>query len=181
MKYFVIDIETTGLDRDKDQILEFAAIYDDGTTTIDACPTFTRVIKRERVKGSPYAMAMNQDLLRLIAQNPPPVNWCYEWELGRQFDKWAREQQPVGPLICGGQNFASFDLPFLRRLRSAFPEISHRTIEANMFYLRPDDISIPDTAECYRRATMSHPVSHRALADAIGSAILIRKGLGREV
>lgn len=68
MKYLSIDIETTGLDRERDQILSVAAIIEDTTKKLpfNEIPKFHCAIKRENISGSMYAINLNRDLIQTI-------------------------------------------------------------------------------------------------------------------
>lgn len=75
LPYVSIDIETTGLDPATCQTLEIGAVLDDWKTPINQLPRFRRVLAYEHVTGSPYAMAMNTGLLKMIGNAPkdPPL------------------------------------------------------------------------------------------------------------
>ncbi len=66
LPYVSIDIETTGLDESRCQTLELGAVFDDWTKPIADLPVFRRIIAWNEVSGSPYAMALNAELLRTI-------------------------------------------------------------------------------------------------------------------
>ena len=70
LPYVSIDIETTGLDPATCQTLEIGAVIDDWTLPLDQLPMFRRVLAWEQVAGSPYAMALNADLLKFIGNQP---------------------------------------------------------------------------------------------------------------
>jgi DNA polymerase III epsilon subunit-like protein len=68
MIYCSIDIETTGLDPDNDQILSVAAIIEDTNNPLpfDEIPKFHAAIKRENISGSMFAINLNSDLIKSI-------------------------------------------------------------------------------------------------------------------
>lgn len=68
MKYISIDIETSGLEHDKHQVLSFAAIIEDTTLKLpfSEIPKFKCVIKRHDVEGSIRALMINENLLKLL-------------------------------------------------------------------------------------------------------------------
>jgi hypothetical protein len=70
MKYLSIDIETTGLDRENDQILSIGAIVEDTNNLLpfDEIPKFHAAIKRENISGSMFAINLNRMLIRTIVQ-----------------------------------------------------------------------------------------------------------------
>ena len=55
MLYVSIDIETSGLNPKKDQILSFAAIIEDTSKALsfEDCPKFYATVIHRRIKGSP--------------------------------------------------------------------------------------------------------------------------------
>ena len=69
MPYVSIDIETTGLDPETCQILEVGAVFDDWTKAIGDLPKFHCYVIHKQIVGQPYALALNADTLRRIA-NP---------------------------------------------------------------------------------------------------------------
>lgn len=69
MKYVSIDIETTGLDAERYNILSIGAIIEDTTKKLpfDEIPKFHVAIKHKEVLGSLFAMNMNKELIDAIA------------------------------------------------------------------------------------------------------------------
>jgi oligoribonuclease len=65
MKYVSIDIETTGLDPENDQVLSIGAIIEDTNNSLfyEEIPKFHGVIKRNSIKGGLYAINLNRELL----------------------------------------------------------------------------------------------------------------------
>jgi oligoribonuclease len=70
MIYISIDIETTGLERDRYQILSIGAILEDTTKKLpfEEIPKFHAAILHNEITGSPYALNMNKDLIESIVQ-----------------------------------------------------------------------------------------------------------------
>lgn len=70
MRYISIDIETTGLDPERYNILSIGAIIEDTDTKLpfDTIPKFHVAIKHKEVIGSLYAMNMNRELIDAIAR-----------------------------------------------------------------------------------------------------------------
>ena len=68
MKYLSIDIETTGLDRENDQILSIGAIVEDTNNLLpfDEIPKFHVAIKRENISGSLFAINLNRELIQTM-------------------------------------------------------------------------------------------------------------------
>lgn len=70
MKYISIDIETTGLDPENNQILSVGAIIEDTNNPrpFEEIPKFHVAIKHEQITGSPFAINMNKGLIESIVQ-----------------------------------------------------------------------------------------------------------------
>lgn len=68
MKYISIDIETSGLDPEKNKILSFAAIMEDTSNPlpIEDLPKFKAIILQREIVGSPRALTMNSHLIESI-------------------------------------------------------------------------------------------------------------------
>ncbi len=70
MKYLSIDLETTGLDPVKYQILTLSAILEDSTKKIkfEDCPKLNIYIIRDEIIGSPFAINMNSKIIASISR-----------------------------------------------------------------------------------------------------------------
>jgi hypothetical protein len=68
MIFCSVDIETTGLDRDKHQVLSIGAIIENTELKLsyDQVPKFYGVILRHEIAGSPKAITMNKDIIEMI-------------------------------------------------------------------------------------------------------------------
>ena len=173
-KYVSIDIETTGLNPDKHQILEFGAVIDDGSP-IDECPTFRYIVKHDQICGDPYALAMNQELLYEMA-NPGTTMFGIE-NLFTQFNAWLHVQGLTEKIVVAGKNYANFDLRFLEKLVGWNTiEFDHRIIDVGNLYWRPseDGAYLPPMGKCLKRAGLDPTVTHHAIDDAKQVIQLIR-------
>lgn len=145
MRYVALDIETTGLDRKKDKILQLAMVVDEiggrgDPMAIGDLPTFEGLVYYRRLEGEPAALAMHSEIFRAISRCKFEGDPCEVDLRGREVTTHAAESglyvaahhflKPLaesGPLIAAGKNVAGFDLPFLPGdLRSLF---HHRTID----------------------------------------------------
>jgi hypothetical protein len=68
MLYCSIDIETSGLDPEKNCILSIGAIIEDTENKLpfEECPKFNTIILQREIVGSPRAITMNKDLISMI-------------------------------------------------------------------------------------------------------------------
>jgi len=172
-QYISIDIETTGLSPENDQILSIAAVRDQADLSnggpffygdVGKLDYLNLVIHHERISGQPFALSMNPDLLRQSANKDSGAV-----ELDQAI---AVLQDFIGDtLIIAGKNFASFDRQFLIRAGAKLP---HRTLDVGPLYLVWGDERMPSTEVCLRRAGLTAERSHDALADARDVCRLIR-------
>lgn len=199
-RYLSLDLETTGLDPLKDQVLEVGVVLDDlqNPKPLKDLPTFHCYIKHDRIAGHPVALAMNAAIIAKLAESDkfPDYTFCTTECFVHDFRCWLEangyEVSPEGRIkdrvVIAGKNAASFDLPFLRAMtmtKRSFSEFgqdefyhfirpAHRVIDPAMFYMRTDDEIPPSLPECMRRAGMSEYISHRAIDDAMAVVRLIR-------
>ena len=68
MKYLSIDIETSGLDPENNQILSIGAIVEDtdNKLSFDEIPKFHVCILADQLIGSPFALQMNKELIEAM-------------------------------------------------------------------------------------------------------------------
>jgi oligoribonuclease (3'-5' exoribonuclease) len=196
MKIVSIDLETSSLDPQRGQILEFAAVIDDTEKPeipVEELPySQLIVVKRDySIRGDPVAIAMNIDLIKMIGEianvksgKSAVYKWCYEDTLGTIFDYFMAENRfDYGPYVLTGKNVAMFDLKFLNeienwKLQPRYPH--HRIVEPGTFFARADDKVPPDMKTCLERAGIEKSVTHRALDDARDVVRLIRKGFANK-
>jgi len=177
--YVSIDLETTGLDFDRHQVIEIGAVIDDWVSDFESLPRFSRIIQRRELVGSPFALHMNHGILAEMIEG----HGIFPSEVAEQFLHWLQNyglltKQNDRRITCAGKNFASFDRRFLEKL-DFWPQLipmQHRTIDiGNLFWLPGDDDDqdkdgLPDLQVCCERAGIIRPgvkiVTHRALGDA---------------
>jgi len=188
--YVSIDLETTGLDEDYCQVLEFGAVIDDWHMPIEQLPRFRRYIKphdvidgQPYIYGQPYALALNAEIIRKLASPDPAVimQSCTEEQLGAHFAAWLADHD-IDPLhvTASGKNFTGFDLQFLKQVTdfSKHVHFRHRAIDPAIFYWRPDiDKQLPDMKTCLERAGLDGRVAHTAVEDCVSVIQLVRRGV----
>lgn len=184
MRYVSLDIETTGLDPTKHQVLEVGAVLDDlaNPKPMEELPTFHCYVLNGDLVGDPYALSMHPTILRRIATRDPDYVYLNRGMVGRELFNWLYRHLSDLPgeaavkINAAGKNFASFDRPFLKALPgfSSWVDLGHRCIDPGSMYLRHDDERIPDTKTCCERAGMSHYDGHTAVEDALQVVRLIR-------
>jgi oligoribonuclease (3'-5' exoribonuclease) len=176
MLYVSIDIETTGLDPETCDVVEFAATLADTTGNYVgefgerwSVPTFHRYVVQQTYRGEPYALSMHAAIFRKISVGQEgPEEFCYPATLGHEFRCWLREHGVSGRVFVAGKNFSSFDLQFLKKLPGFKGLFHHRTLDPVMLYFDPKmDEELPDLATCKARAGLPATVAHTALEDAL--------------
>jgi DNA polymerase III epsilon subunit-like protein len=172
MQIFSIDLETTGLDPDLCQILEIGVVVDDyeDPKPLEELPTFHCYVCHTRIKGDPYALQMNSEILRKIAFKKEEDGWFLKPEDAvEELKTFILSHSPDGPIAVAGKNFANFDLRFLREI--GFDEgllLHHRFLDVGSMFVNPrTDLYVPGLDECLRRAGIEKKVPHNAVEDAM--------------
>lgn len=189
--YASIDIETTGTEHEWCQVLEVGVVIDDWHSPIASLPQFHCYVVHDRIVGQPFALAMNAEILRRIDRRDKPENKDYRFlqpydvgiELKSFFKVHGLGETRETSVICGGKNFASFDLQFLNKI-GAFQGIHlcHRSIEPGMLYWNPwIDAEPPSSKTCKERSGYEGEIAHTAIADAIDIIHMVRNAHGRTV
>jgi DNA polymerase III epsilon subunit-like protein len=197
MKYVSIDIETTGLDPQKCQILQIGAVIEDTNRVIplDQLAKFNCIVEHQEYVGQPTALAMNAKILKVLGDmerlvdkeervnyrkvnNIVPVGMVAQsfsmWLIANGFK--ATETGAV-KINAAGKNFATFDKLFLQNIIGWTSKIQmrQRIIDpAILFVDWINDDSLPNLNSCIRRAGLDGEVSHDALDDAIDVIRVIR-------
>jgi len=70
MKYISIDIETSGLNPEQNQVLSIGAIIEDTKKKLnfEEIPKFNALILQHQINGSPRALTMNKGIIELIGE-----------------------------------------------------------------------------------------------------------------
>lgn len=70
MVYVSVDIETSGLDHEKNCVLSIGAIIEDTEKKLpfEECPKFNAIILQKEIVGSPRAITMNKDIIGMIGE-----------------------------------------------------------------------------------------------------------------
>lgn len=184
LTYLSVDTETTGLDPERCQVLEVAAVAEtDWTTPVEELPYLRLLVRHQVTTGEPAALAMNRRLLEelcapgLDAVAPNSVADRLGEFVGMNFGSGGRH---LPWLTLAGKNLAGFDFRFFRRLPnwagSWFDRaVRHRVLDVGTLYLDPlSDAGLPDTAECRRRAGLAGGPAHTALEDARDVVRMVR-------
>lgn len=192
MKYISLDLETTGLDKDRHQIIQVAAVVDDLSkfAPIEELPKFQAFVLWDRLEFNPFALKMHVKsglLDRYFADTTKAgidqVILALTTFLEQHYPIAEKEKYNVG-----GKNVAGFDIPFLRAVhKHAFPGLnnhvkllvdsfSHRVIDPAVFFTDFVNDKAPANLDlCKQRAGEVGTVSHDALDDALDVVKVVRK------
>lgn len=194
-----IDLETTGLEPNEDQILEVAIIIDpDQTTPIEILPYFHCAVSHDRYEGGAFALAMNQTLLYYLAtggkqpehvltrgltQDKLPIIPSYD--LTGHIHGFLQNMLTLhganekARFTAVGKNVAGFDLPFLNQLdgMDLSKYLGHRVLDPGSMYVRQADSSPPNLMTCLTRSGVQKRICHRAWTDAAMTLDIVRAGM----
>lgn len=130
MQFVAIDIETTGLDRARDQVLQVALVYEDTHRAevyeVKELPFFEGLIYHDRIEGHPYALNMNHEILEVFAGLDPALDriefrgrevpvYASLAECLEEGQEWLTEvyEGQKGPYVAAGKNAEGFDFRYL--------------------------------------------------------------------
>jgi DNA polymerase III alpha subunit (gram-positive type) len=192
MLYVSIDIETSGLNPKKNQILSFGAIIEDTSKSLsfEDCPKFYATVIHRNIKGSPKALLMNMDVIKDISDyiendrndalnnevgNYNPI-FVETFTLTSSFTSFldsngikADSRFQRYKINVAGKNFAAFDMLFLNNVPGwlGFIDIRKRILDPAILYFDVNnDDTLPSLDVCKKRANIDGNVSHNALLDA---------------
>jgi len=198
MIYCSIDIETTGLNPETCDVLQFAAIIDNlsNPQPLENLPKFEALFtKDEPYCGDPHALSMHSQLFRRIADakknnlekcSQTGAHFMQISELPKALFAFFKENNLTSSfngrfyVTAAGKNLGTFDLPFLRAKIKNWSGISflQRVLDPAILYLDlSKDTQLPDMQTCLERAGMSDTVAHTAIEDAMVVVQLLRKKL----
>ena len=201
-KYASIDTETLGLDPETCDVLEVGIVLEDFKSPVESLPSlhFYVTYPDDNYKGNAYAMAMNSEIIGIIANrhNHPsrliskdetfvPVDmvdrYMHEW-----LASFASEPDQIslsGKILAAGKNFSGFDLPFLKSIgvgnKDSKTRFHHRCLDpATLFFDAEIDDVPPSLEECLRRSGIDKEVTHHALSDAIDVINVLRYSFAQQ-
>lgn len=198
MKYLSIDIETTGLEPESCDVLQFAAVLDDlrDPKPVEALPRMEAIfLKRSGYSGHPFALSMHSSLFKRIdAAIKRNLETCSE--TGVRFMEIESLPQALHVFLLqngfepaqngkiyvnvAGKNLGQFDLPFLNAKVADWGAVKFlsRVIDPAILYFDVErDSSMPDMKTCSQRAGLGDEVAHTATEDALLVVKLIRNKL----
>lgn len=202
MKYVSIDIETTGLSCETNNMIEFAAVIEDteNLVPVEELPTFTAIVVNEKDQYNigAYCLCLHTELYKRILETQGKLRehnssyvalddssgkknvsiGVYSNNLLHYFQSWLSDNGVEGKVIAAGKNFMGFDIGFIKKLDSSKTlRFSHRSLDPATLFMLQEDESLLGLDECAKRAGLEFTGDyHRALPDALMVVQLIRKG-----
>jgi DNA polymerase III alpha subunit (gram-positive type) len=187
--YVSLDLETTGLSMESD-ILEIAAIYDDGGP-IEELKKFHALIRYDKFKHAEmYAIGMNAELIKEgLSIGIPANNALKEFYIWLNSIRTPDSRGKLQRLYVAGKNVAGFDIPMLENNYRYYAgeangnitqNFTHRTLDVGSMYFPyfGENVTLGKINELTGRAAN---VSHRAMDDAMDVVIAIRHLMKQEV
>ena len=174
--YIAIDIETTGTDEERHQVLEIAAVYNQQGVDVMSCPHFQALVDPGEIVGTPYALNMNARIVSRLAKGegtrPDVVMYrlmCWVEAIRRNF--------AVRHFHLIGKNIGKFDYQFLKRIPNWREDyFSHRHLEVGSLFSTPGGMdSQSDLYAALAEDAKIEGSPHRALYDARVSLELARR------
>lgn len=183
--FCAVDLETTGTNPNKDQILQVGLVLFDMNRIY---ATGVWLVEHDRYEGDPYALAMNSDILWRIAREKPLKLWDGYYngyklphaitekvvhinDLYHTLSLW------LGPDLIGnihpvGFNVGHFDCAFLKNIPGSPVEglFNRRVIELGTVF-RGQDGAPMKSSEVVPKF-LGKEVGHDALGDALDAAYL---------
>ncbi|HEX8507748.1 MAG TPA: hypothetical protein VF630_20465 [Hymenobacter sp.] len=186
MRYVSLDLETSGPNPRRHQVLELAAVIEDSRRPLPLAelPAFRRVVRHPEYVGTAGALALNARLLVELADKTPNPELCALDELLPQLRAFLLEQgfrpnaKDCVAVTMAGKNVASYDLGFLQELPGwgSLVRADPAMLDPAAFYLNwRKDSRLPSMSICKARAQFDdRDVAHEALADALDVVRLLR-------
>lgn len=169
MIYVSIDLETTGLNPEKHQILEVGAVAVDlETGTI--LGVFESMVWWPEVTGSPFALDMNSRILKETCTWKGRQIGDGVWNsVGKEFRYWLSQYLEDGKINAAGRQFEAFDKAFLKSHGFDTSIFRRRVLDPSPLFIRHEDDQLPSLDKIVERAGVddSDWNRHGALSDAI--------------
>lgn len=156
-----LDLETTGLNPQRDQILQLGMLAFD-TETGETVGELELLVAHDEYRGDPYALAMNADILRRIAK-AGRGDIVHDRRLDNRvsvtLDLWDMPNRPKAV----GFNVTPFDLAFLKA--AGVDVFHHRAVEVGSLLMPRMGAIAPVTSAEWMAFHAGADVAHTALAD----------------
>ena len=147
----IVDVETTGLNPDRNQILEIAAIRINPWRPEEIISHFHDVVRYEELVGHPAAFHINARLIEGMARNDGTHNTLKE--AIQNLELWLDAMPLVDgeKLVMSGKN-PGFDRAFLTAAGLDLNRWHHRMVDPAILFMAVGDKVPPALKECLTRA-----------------------------
>lgn len=188
--YLAIDLETTGLDVVKSQILQVGWVLDDGVSPIDQLLRNTFFIENPTITyGENYALGMNawifQELMKKELDRKYPTATildarrdfenalAHTSSMALIYDREMGVKRPSERIQLAGKNVAQFDLPILKnQLNFNSGLLDHRTIDVGSVFF--EDFGKNPGFNDINKLVEYKDITHDALDDALNVVVALR-------
>lgn len=161
MKFLALDIETTGINVKRSQILQISAVFHDTHTNVER--VFDVLVDNGPiVYGEPYALKLNSWIFDELSKKSGAHKILSLGTAQFEFKRFV-EECCEGKITVAGKNVAGFDLRILETNGFFLDKFSHRVLDVGTLYLT-DFGYIPTLGEINKRLDRPQ-VSHNALED----------------
>lgn len=186
MRYLSLDLETSGSNPARHQVLELAAVIEDSRHPLPLAelPAFRRVVRHPEYVGTAGAIALNARLFQELAQKTLNPELCSPEDLLPQLREFLLahsfklDKKGCVAVTMAGKNIGVFDLGFLKELPGygTLVRAEPAMLDPAAFYLNwRKDSRLPSMSICKARAHFTdREVAHEALADALDVVRLLR-------
>jgi len=183
MRYVSLDLETTGINPNTCDVLEFGAVLDDlqNINPIEDLPLFHCYFVKDVYSGEPNGLSMHSTIFKRIANREDGYRYCNAEKFSFLFKKFLLDngyEEKHGRVLINvaGKNFGSFDLQFLKLKTDFLKHIAlrHKILDPAILYYQKGDTELMGTLDCKKRAGLEEAVKHDAISDAIDVIKLIR-------
>lgn len=179
MKYFSIDLETTGLDPEKDQVLMFSGIVEDTEKLLplNELPHITFIIDYERIEGHPFALHMNAWILKLMKdkeQTRYPV-YSSKGRFKSELVSFLTEHFGAEAITLAGKNVGNFDWQFIKKwFGETGIRIRHKMIDPGSVFFNSKEKALFSLPEIKGLCGLDESVTHDAYDDALDVIKVLR-------
>ncbi len=193
MKFVIVDLETTGIDTELDQILQVSMIAVDTHKPPSTWTMLDTYVQHERYSGNVYALALNAKIIKKLNEytngnfndshmvthidNLALTIFTFllqnDWKKDKNNDKV--------DVVFSGKSIGSFDIPFLKNVPgfNELIKVHKRHLDPTILYTDfINDVLPPALEECKKRAGLPELVSHDAIEDCWDVAKLILHKMG---
>jgi len=173
MKYCTLDLETTCINpKCLESILMFSFVIEDSSNNcaleLNELPHYSGFINHKKIVGEPYALQMNQWILKILAKvdkqprHPVIEPEHFESSVHAFLNAHFPNNQKI---ILAGKNVGSFDLQFLPK--SIQDRFAARSIDPGSIFINWDSKYPPSLDEVKKITGRDGIVAHDAYEDCL--------------